>query len=153
MAEATENSVRIEAPFELVWDVTNDVANWCDIFSEYADVEILKSGDDRILFRLTTVPDENGKSWSWVSERQPDRASRSVAARRVEPGPFKYMDINWSYTVIGSETELIWRQNFEMRPDAPVSDAQMKARIDRNSKVQMTLIKNHIERLNRKVVR
>ena len=36
-----DNSVVIDAPMELVWDMTNDVAGWPDLFTEYASAEIL----------------------------------------------------------------------------------------------------------------
>ncbi|MFD0854540.1 SRPBCC family protein, partial [Actinomadura adrarensis] len=86
MAGHTENSIVIDAPMDLVWDMTNDVASWPNLYSEYAAAEILSEEDGVIRFRLTMHPDENGKQWSWVSERRPDPATRTVRARRVEPG-------------------------------------------------------------------
>ena len=35
MAASTENSIRIQAPFSLVWSMTNDLEQWTDLFSEY----------------------------------------------------------------------------------------------------------------------
>jgi len=72
MPANTDNSVIIDAPLDLVWEVTNDVARWPDLFTEYAKAEILDRTDDTVRFRLTMHPDENGKVWSWVSERTAD---------------------------------------------------------------------------------
>ena len=41
MAAHTENAIVIDAPLALVWAVTNDVADWPNLFTEYAAAEIL----------------------------------------------------------------------------------------------------------------
>jgi aromatase len=141
----TENEITIAAPLDLVWDVTNDLENWPRLFSEYAAVEIIERDGDSTTFRLTMHPDENDKVWSWVSERTVNRAERVVLARRVEPGPFQHMNIRWEYSEVPGGTKMHWTQDFAMRPDAPVDDAWMTDNINRNSKVQMELIRDKIE--------
>jgi aromatase len=145
----TENEIVIAAPLELVWDVTNDLEGWPQLFSEYASVEILEKQGDTTTFRLTMHPDENGKVWSWVSERTPDRSTHTVRARRVETGPFQHMDIRWQYTEVPQGTRMRWTQDFAMKPDAPVDDAWMTDNINRNSAIQMQLIRDRIEQLDR----
>ncbi|MGR6320401.1 SRPBCC family protein [Micromonospora soli] len=142
----TENSVDIAAPLPLVWDVTNDVARWTELFTEYAVAEILERDGDTVRFRLTMHPDENGVSWSWVSERTADPVTRQVRARRVETGPFEYMRIHWRYDEIPGGTRMTWVQDFAMKPTAPVDNAGMTERINTNSKVQLAVIKERIER-------
>jgi aromatase len=142
----TENSVVINAPLDLVWQVTNDLENWPSLFSEYASVEVLERAGDRTRFRLTMHPDENGKVWSWVSERETDRAAQTVQARRVEPGPFEYMDIKWEYSEVPEGTSMRWIQDFAMKPTAPVDDEGMTQRINHNSRIQMDLIREKIEK-------
>jgi aromatase len=93
VAGHVDNSIVIDAPLELVWDVTNDVASWPGLFSEYAEAVILERRGDTVRFRLTMHPDENGKVWSWVSERTADPKTHTVRAHRVETGPFRYMNI------------------------------------------------------------
>ncbi|MFE3945333.1 SRPBCC family protein [Streptomyces sp. NPDC059118] len=149
MSGHTENEITIAAPLELVWDVTNDLENWPRLFSEYAAVEIIERDGDSTTFRLTMHPDENDKVWSWVSERTVDRATRTVRARRVEPGPFQHMNIRWEYAEVPGGTRMRWAQDFAMRPDAPVDDAWMTDNINRNSKVQMELIRDKIEQRDR----
>lgn len=145
MTGHTENEITIAAPLDLVWDMTNDVANWPRLFSEYASVEILSREGNKTTFRLTMKPDENGTVWSWVSERETDHDARTVRARRVETGPFAYMNIRWQYEKVPEGTRMVWTQDFAMKPDAPVDDAWMKDNINKNSKVQMALIRDRIE--------
>ncbi|MDT3725590.1 SRPBCC family protein [Streptomyces sp. DSM 41972] len=149
MAGHTENSITVDAPFDLVWEMTNDLENWPRLFSEYASVDILSREGDTTTFRLTMHPDENGKVWSWVSERTPDRAKRSVRARRVETGPFARMDILWEYETVPGGIEMRWTQDFAMKPDAPVDDDWMTDNINRNSRTQMALIRDKIEQAAR----
>jgi aromatase len=103
----TENSVVIAAGLDLVWEVTNDVARWTELFTEYESVQILHHHGDTVRFRLTMYPDENGIAWSWVSERTADRQRRRVLAHRVEPGPFEYMRIRWDYTEVPEGTRMM----------------------------------------------
>ncbi|WP_262285693.1 SRPBCC family protein [Micromonospora sp. MA102] len=142
----TENAVDIAAPLPLVWEITNDVARWTELFTEYAAVEILHREGDTVRFRLTMHPDENGTSWSWVSERTADPGTREVHARRVETGPFEYMRIHWRYDEVDGGTRMTWVQDFAMKPTAPVDNAGMTERINTNSKVQLAVIKERIER-------
>ena len=146
MAGHTENSVVIDAPFQLVWDMTNDVANWTNLFTEYKSAEILQSTADTVTFRLTMHADENGVEWSWVSQRKVDVANREVHAHRVETGPFEYMLIHWIYsTEADGSVRMTWIQDFRMKPTAPVDDQQMADRLNHNSPIQLNVIKQKIE--------
>ncbi|MFJ6727809.1 MULTISPECIES: SRPBCC family protein [unclassified Streptomyces] len=149
MSGHTENEITIAAPLDLVWDLTNDVANWPNLFSEYASAEILEQEGARTKFRLTMHPDDNGKVWSWVSEREADRRTLSVDARRVETGPFAYMNIRWRYEEVPGGVRMVWTQDFSMKPEAPVDDDWMTDNINRNSKVQLALIRDRIEQAAR----
>jgi aromatase len=145
MAGHTDNEIVIAAPVDLVWNITNDLENWPQLFSEYAAVEVLDREGDSTTFRLTMHPDQNGTVWSWVSERRTDRAGLEVKARRVEPGPFEFMDIHWQYAERPDGTTMRWIQDFAMKPTAPVDDAGMTEHINRNSRIQMELIKTKVE--------
>lgn len=146
----TENSVLVDAPMDLVWEMTNDVRSWPELFSEYSSVEILEERKNSVVFRLTMWPDENGKVWSWVSERVCDPELRTVHARRVETGPFEYMKIYWEYVPVRqdgtTQVQMRWVQDFHLKPEAPIDDAGMKQRIDRNSAVQLDRIKRILEK-------
>jgi aromatase len=145
MGGHTENTVHIAAPIDLVWTMTNDVASWPALFTEYSSAEILSAVGNTVRFRLAMHPDENGTVWSWVSERTMYPEERKVLAHRVEKGPFEYMDIEWTYTEEGEGTRMRWVQDFAMRPDAPVDDEAMTRRINENSKIQMEIIARKIE--------
>jgi aromatase len=141
----TDNAIVITAPMQLVWSMTNDVANWPRLFSEYESAEILEQDGDSLVFRLTLRPDENGQRWSWVSRRSADPATRSVHAHRVETGPFSYMNIRWEYAQTDDGVRMRWVQDFEMKPGAPLDDKGMTDRLNRNTIEQMRLIKEKVE--------
>lgn len=146
MSAHTDNTVFINAPLELVWEMTNDVTSWPELFSEYAAVEVLRRDGDTVRFRLTTRPDESGQVWSWVSQRTADPVTRSVRAHRVETGAFRYMWIYWEYEEAEGGTVMRWVQDFEMKPRAPLGDEHMAERVNRNTVVQMQRIKERVER-------
>lgn len=141
----TESTVLINAPIQLVWDMTNDVPSWPQLYTEYASAEVLEQDGDTVTFRLTMHPDENGTSWSWVSRRVLDRDNRTVEAHRVETGPFEYMNIFWDYLEVPGGVRMRWRQEFRMKPGAPVDDATMAERIRTNTPVQMDVIRRRVE--------
>ncbi|MGY1692725.1 SRPBCC family protein [Geodermatophilus sp. SYSU D01105] len=141
----TDNSIYIDADIDHVWRATNDVQTWPDLFTEYASVEILEQSETYVRFRLKMHPDESGRVWSWVSERTLDPAAHEVRARRVEPGPFEFMDIRWTYAPEGSGTRMRWVQDFRMRPEAPIDTEGMTRRIDTNTKTQMAVIRDKVE--------
>ncbi|ALG08682.1 SRPBCC family protein [Kibdelosporangium phytohabitans] len=145
MAGHTEASILIDAPFELVWDMTNDVGNWTDLFTEYAVAEVIERDGDTVTFRLALHPDENGKVWSWVSQRRMDLANREVHAKRIETGPFEYMKIHWTYTQEQGGVRMVWKQDFHMKPTAPLDDNGMTNRINTNTPGQMKVIKERVE--------
>jgi len=145
MAAHTDNSIFIDAPMELVWRRTNDVESWTELFDEYGEAAVLSREENRITFRLSLHPDDNGKVWSWVSERRLDETSRTTISHRVETGPFKYMSLFWEYTEVRGGVRLRWVQDFEMKPGAPLDDDAMAIRINRNSLRQMARIKEILE--------
>ncbi|WP_370415378.1 SRPBCC family protein [Streptomyces fradiae] len=154
MAGHTDNHIVIDAPMDVVWDITNDVPGWPNLFSEYASAEITERDGDTVVFRLTMHPDEDGNVWSWVSRRTGDPVTRTVRAERVETGPFEYMRIFWEYTEEpGGGVRMRWVQDFHMKPQAPATDEAMTEHLNRNTKVQMELIKERVEAAARALTR
>ena len=89
----TVNSVVISAPYEKVFDSSNDIARWKEFFKEYTNSEVLNTEGNKITFRLTH---ENGNSW--VSYRLLFKEDKFAYASKVEPMfPFEYMKIIWLY--------------------------------------------------------
>ncbi|MFC4587967.1 SRPBCC family protein [Sphaerisporangium corydalis] len=146
MAAHTENEITISAPLTVVWELTNDVASWPNLFSEYASAEILSREGNTVRFRLTLHPDADGNAWDWVSERTVDPVTRTVRAHRVETGWFEYMNIAWSYKETADGVLMRWVQDFHMKPESPLDDDAMAKRINGNSKVQLELIKERVEK-------
>jgi aromatase len=144
---STDNSVDIAAPLEFVWQRMNEIESWPELFSEYAKAEILEQEGNTITFRLTTHPDPeyDGKVWSWVSERVVDAASHTTKSRRIETGPFEYMTIDWYFEETDEGTRMRWVQDFSMKPDAPATDEQAEDYLNRNTKEQMSVIKERLE--------
>lgn len=153
MSGHTEAAVVIDAPMDLVWDMTNDVESWTELFTEYAEAEILERDGDTVRFRLALHPDESGKVWSWVSERTPDRESRTVRARRIETGPFEFMHIFWEYTPVEGGVEMRWVQEFHVKDEMPFDDEAMAAHISKNTAEQMPHIKERVEQAARRANR
>jgi aromatase len=141
----TDNSIFIDADIDHVWRMTNDLPTWPELFTEYSEVEVLAQSGPMFRFRLKMHPDESGRVWSWVSERTLDEAAHEVVARRLEPGPFEFMNIRWTYVAEGTGTRMRWVQDFRMRPEAPIDTEGMTQRIDANSKVQMAVIRDKVE--------
>ncbi|SCL24858.1 aromatase [Micromonospora pallida] len=146
----TDNSIVIGAPRQLVWDLTNDVEHWTDLFTEYRAVQVLHRDGNTVRFRLTMHPDPDGTVWSWVSERTADPATWQVHAHRVETGPFEYMRLHWRYdTEPDGATRMTWVQDFNLRPDAPIDNRAMEDRLNTGTPEQMAIIRDKIERIAR----
>jgi aromatase len=147
MAAHTDNSIDIAAPLPFVWERMMDIEDWPNLFSEYAKAEVVESEGQRLVFRLTTHPDPeyNGQVWSWTSERIADPANHSSKSRRIETGPFQYMSIEWYFEEIDGGTRMRWVQDFSMKPEAPANDEQAEGYMNKNTKVQMGVVKERLE--------
>lgn len=146
MSGHTDNEIVIDAPVDTVWEEANDLGQWPVLFAEeYERVEVLDNSGGRVTFRITTKPREDGRQYSWLSERVPDPERRQVIARRIETGPFLYMHIMHEYIPMGAGTKVRWVQDFEMRPGAPFTDQQMAARINHGSVQNLARHKEVIE--------
>jgi len=149
VAAHTDNTVEVAAPLEFVWERMMDIESWPQLFSEYAAAEVIERDGDRVVFRLTTHPDPDydGQVWSWTSERVAEPSARRSKSRRIETGPFEYMNIEWSFEDAGGATRMRWVQDFSMKPEAPSDDEQAEAYMNKNTKEQMAVIKQRLEAL------
>lgn len=147
MAAQTSNSIEINAPRSFVFARTNDLPSWPQLFSEYAGVQILEQQEHYFVFRLTTHPDEDGKSWSWVSWRRLYPDEWRIEAARIEPlTPFSSMAIRWHYEALDEgRTVMRWEQEFTVAPGVGFTEEESKAYINRNTLVQMQTIKERLE--------
>jgi aromatase len=156
----TCNSIVINAPYDLVFDISNDIPRWTELFGEeYQKAEVIEKKDNKITFRLT---DEEGKSW--VSWRLLFKDKNFTYAERQDPKfPFKYMKIVWLYTAkpegmalaTGGQTtafwpvEMTWIQHFEMDEKAKFNDQQVEGFINEGSQHNLKIFKAIIEKETR----
>ncbi len=139
----TCNSIIINAPYDKVFDISNDIPRWTELFgAEYQKAEVIEKKDNKITFRLT---DEDNKSW--VSWRLLFKDKYFAYAERHEPKfPFKYMKIVWLYTPKPEGTEITWIQHFEMDEKAKFNDQQVEGFINEGSKGNLKIFKAIIEK-------
>ena len=140
----TRNSIVINAPYDLVFDISNKIERWTELFGkEYVKAEVLEHKGNEITFRLTD--DENK---SWVSKRWLYKDLKFAYACRWEPMfPFKYMKIVWFYNEILESTEMIWIQDFQMDPKFTKFTAeQIEGFINEHSVHNLKIFKEVIEK-------
>ena len=139
----TCNSIIINAPYDLVFSISNDIPRWTELFgSEYKRAEIISKEGDKLTFRLTDDEDK-----SWVSWRLLVKDKYFTYSERQEPKfPFKYMKIIWLYTQKPEGVELTWIQHFEMDEKAKFSDEQVEGFINKHSKENLLIFKRIIEK-------
>lgn len=140
----TRNSIVINAPYDLAFDISNDIERWTELFGdEYVSAEVLRREGNEITFRLTD--DENK---SWVSKRWLHKDKKYAFASRHDPMfPFKYMKIIWLYHEQDDGVLMTWIQDFEMDPGfTKFSDEQIEGFINEHSRHNMAIFKNVIEK-------
>lgn len=138
----TCNFIIINAPYEKVFDISNDIPRWTELFGEeYQKAEVLEKKDNKITFQLT---DEEGKSW--VSWRLLFKDKYFAYAQRHEPlFPFRYMKIIWLYTPKPEGIEMTWIQHFQMDEKAKFNDQQIEGFINEGSQHNLKIFKKIIE--------
>lgn len=139
----TRNSIVINAPYGLVFDISNKIERWTELFGdEYVSAEVLERAGNEITFRLT---DDEKKSW--VSKRWLFKDHNLAYASRHEPMfPFRYMKIIWLYNETAQGTEMIWMQDFAMDEKfTKFTEAQIEGFINEHSQHNMKIFKRVIE--------
>jgi len=139
----TCNSITINAPYGLIFDISNDIPRWTELFgTEYKGAEITKKEGNKITFKLT---DDEGKSWqSW---RLLFKERNFTYAEREEPKfPFKFMKIVWLYTPKQEGIEMAWIQHFEMDEKAKFNDEKVEGFINKHSQDNLKIFKDVIEK-------
>lgn len=143
----TRNSIFIKAPYEKVFDISNEIERWTELFGdEYVKAEVLERKGNEITFRLTD--DENK---SWVSKRWLHKDQYFAFASRHDPMfPFEYMKIIWIYVPKDEGVEMIWMQDFKMDPNfTKFSGEKIEGFINEHSQHNMKIFKKVIEKESR----
>ena len=140
----TRNSIIINAPYDDVFDTSNHIERWTELFGEeYVKAEVLERKDNRIEFRLT-----NNEGQSWTSFRLLFKEHKFAYAQKNEPTfPFTYMKIIWLYTEVEEGILMTWIQDFELDPGfTKLSEEQVVGRINQHSQDNMKIFKDIIEK-------
>ena len=108
---SVSKSIRIEAPIDFVFAVSNRLESWPAMMDDCSAVEILSREGNKVTFRLKHV---NGTSWS--SWRVIHPGARFALAERAEPrAPFRFMHHLWTYKPLDDgATEMTWCMQFEL---------------------------------------
>ena len=139
----TVNSIGINAQYELVFDISNRIERWTDLFGdEYVKADVLERKGNEITFRLH---DKDGKNW--VSKRWLYKDLKFAYAQRWDPlFPFKYMKIVWFYHETPEGIKMTWIQDFEMDPGFTKFTAeQIEGFVNEHSQHNMKIFKKVIE--------
>jgi len=143
----TVNSIVINAPYEKIFDISNDIPRWTELFGgEYKKAEVVKKEGNKITFKLTDDENRSWQSWRFLLK------DKNVAyAEREEPMfPFKFMKIIWLYTPRPQGIEMTWIQHFEMDEKAKFNDQQVEGFINKHSQDNLKIFKEVIEKEARK---
>jgi len=137
----TVNSIVINAPYDKVFDMSNDISLWKEFFKEYTASDVLEKQGNKIIFKLTH---ENGNAWK--SYRLLFKEDKFAYASRVEPMfPFEYMKIIWLYREVEAGIEMTWIQDFKMDKGAKFNDEQVEGIINKHSVENLKRFKEIIE--------
>ncbi|WP_210574347.1 SRPBCC family protein [Streptomyces sp. GESEQ-4] len=140
-----ENSIVIGADPRLVFDVTNDIARWSEIFDEYSDAKVLSEEREgrwtEIVFELTNEEGASWRSWRILDHRE----LVAVAERRDPLYPFGYMHLRWSYQAVPEGTRMTWVQDFELDEKFDVPLATVLERMNTHTRQNQAGIKQKIE--------
>lgn len=139
----TVNSILIKAPYDLVFDISNDIPRWTELFGgEYTEAKIVSREGNKLTFQLT---DNDGNSWQ--SFRLLFKDYDFTYAQKKEPTfPFKYMKIIWLYTPTPEGVLMTWIQDFTMDDKAKYNDDQVEGFINKHSRDNLKIFKEVIEK-------
>lgn len=138
----TVNSIVINAPYEKVFEMSNDIDRWKEYFDEYTESEVVERDGNKLVFKLTH---QNGTSWKSFRLLFPEE--KFTYAARIDPMfPFQYMKIIWLYREVEGGIEMTWIQDFSMDKKAKFSDVQVEEIINKHSQENLKNFKAIIEK-------
>ena len=139
----TCNSIIINAPYDVIFDISNTIPRWTELFGgEYKEALVVKKEKNKLTFKLTDKEER-----TWQSFRLLFKENYLAYAEREEPKfPFEFMKIIWLYTPKPEGIELTWIQHFKMDSKAAFTDEQVEGFINQHSKENLKIFKAVIEK-------
>ena len=139
----TCNSIIINAPYDVIFDISNTIPRWTELFGgEYKEALVVKKEKNKITFKLTDKEER-----TWQSFRLLFKENYLAYAEREEPKfPFEFMKIIWLYNPKPEGIELTWIQHFKMDRKAAFTDEQVEGFINQHSKENLKIFKAVIEK-------
>lgn len=139
------HSIVIARPPVEVFETTNDIDRWKELFNEYLESTVLDRQDagrfSKLIFRL-----RNNDGAEWQSWRVLDHQDLVAVAQREDPlYPFVYMHLTWTYRPRDGGTEMTWTQDFELDPALDMPEATVVARMDAHGRDNQRRIKELLE--------
>ncbi|MFD6418208.1 SRPBCC family protein [Streptomyces sp. NPDC060194] len=140
-----ENSIVIAADPRQVFDITNDIERWSEIFNEYSKARVVSEERDgrwtEIVFELTNEEGATWRSWRILDHRE----LVAVAERRDPLFPFGFMHLRWTCTPDPAGTLMTWIQDFELDPEFTVPLETVLERMNLHTRENQAGIKQKIE--------
>jgi aromatase len=139
------HEIDVRRPPADVFDITNDIDSWHLLFNEYRQSTVIKREEaGRFTKLLFELGNEDGARWrSW---RLLDHEDLIAVAERLDPlFPFAFMHLKWTYHAVPGGTRMVWAQDFELDPEAGVSNADAVAKMNAHGMDNQRRIKEIIE--------
>ncbi|MEV4335018.1 SRPBCC family protein [Streptomyces sp. NPDC049597] len=140
-----ENSIDIAADARDVFDITNDIARWPEIFNEYHKAVVVSQEREgrwtEIVFELTNEEGNSWRSWRLIDHRE----LVAIAERRDPLFPFAYMHLKWTCTPVSGGTRMTWIQDFELDENFTVPLPTVLERMNTHTRENQVRIKEKIE--------
>lgn len=140
-----QHSVTISRPPREVFEITNDIDRWKELFNDYNESRVVSREDCgrfvKLVFRL-----KNSRGQEWQSWRIMDRQDLISVSQRQDPLlPFRFMHLTWSYEEVDSGTRMTWIQDFEFDPAADLVEADVVKWMDAHGRDNQVRIKGLLE--------
>lgn len=136
-------SVIVDAPVELVYEVSNRIDQWPQMIPEYLKAEILRREGRKIWFRLT-----NAEGMSWVSWRMLYPPLIAYAERFEPLAPFAFNHLTWVYQPLpGNRSQMTWDMCFELAERMRDQEPQWRERMAEHTAANQEAMREYMETL------
>ncbi|MBV9708189.1 MAG: SRPBCC family protein [Chloroflexi bacterium] len=140
-----EQSIIISGDLDHIFAVTNDIARWPDLFVGSEHPRLLTSQRSgrfaRLEYELCNAQGQAWRSWRFLDYEK----HVAIAQRETPMFPYRYMYLTWRYEPAEDGVRMTSIQDFEMDPNAPVTNDQALARALEHMATNLTHFKQVLE--------